>query len=537
LRISFTVFLLFFSSCTSLLYSQEKKVDSLETIWKSSQEDEQHKFEALNAYYELINEIAPDSTLLMLDKHYNVAIKEQNNSQLFLITKWIGNINRFKGNLETALKSYHKADSLALILDKPLLKASIKGNLGNVFANQRDYSKSAKYFSEALKIYQENESVSGTVRILTNLGTLHLIIENYKVSEEYYQKALEKLGNIENKKRRFAILKHNIGWSQYKNNQFDEARLSYEEALQLFQEQNRKFLIASSYSTLSLIHKELGNIEKAKEYTRKDYNLNKEINREGLVFNAEVNMALILYETDVNEAINKGEDLLRRMPHNTDIEIQSKLYNLLYKSYKAVNEPSKALKMYELFTVNNDSIQITKNNYAVARATLTKDFELQLFENKLENTKAQKQLEINQLKRTYGIITISIFTIAIFAFLFRKQKINNQQKREALLQEISKLKSDSKSSILTNTVSFKLHRENIENSIGRKLNDTDWSVLTILLEDPVISNKKIAERAFKSVDGIGSSLRRMYDYFKIKETKYKKIALLNDSIKRSKSDY
>jgi len=36
-----------------------------------------------------------------------------------------------------------------------------------------------------------------------------------------------------------------------------------------------------------------------------------------------------------------------------------------------------------------------------------------------------------------------------------------------------------------------------------------------------------------SVDGIGSSLRRMYVYFDIKESKYKKIALITKAIKAS----
>ncbi|WP_321540832.1 winged helix-turn-helix domain-containing protein [Flavobacterium piscinae] len=67
----------------------------------------------------------------------------------------------------------------------------------------------------------------------------------------------------------------------------------------------------------------------------------------------------------------------------------------------------------------------------------------------------------------------------------------------------------------------------------RKLNETDWNVLNILLKEPDISNKELAEKAFMSVDGIGSSLRRMYLYFDIKESKYKKIALITVAIKAS----
>ena len=51
----------------------------------------------------------------------------------------------------------------------------------------------------------------------------------------------------------------------------------------------------------------------------------------------------------------------------------------------------------------------------------------------------------------------------------------------------------------------------------------------------MILNKEISEKALLSVDGVGSSLRRMYDYFEIRETKYKKIVLLNKVIKISKS--
>lgn len=87
---------------------------------------------------------------------------------------------------------------------------------------------------------------------------------------------------------------------------------------------------------------------------------------------------------------------------------------------------------------------------------------------------------------------------------------------------------------MVDTQAFALNREKVEESIDRKLNETDWKVLQILLDDPMITNKEIASKAFLSEDGIGSSLRRMYEYFDVKETKYKKIALLMNAIKRSK---
>ena len=55
----------------------------------------------------------------------------------------------------------------------------------------------------------------------------------------------------------------------------------------------------------------------------------------------------------------------------------------------------------------------------------------------------------------------------------------------------------------------------------------DGKQFLILLDNPMVLNKEIAEKSNMSIDGIGSSLRRMYDYFEITETKYKKVALIH----------
>ena len=109
------------------------------------------------------------------------------------------------------------------------------------------------------------------------------------------------------------------------------------------------------------------------------------------------------------------------------------------------------------------------------------------------------------------------------------------KRRDELLNEIEKLKSSSKGDPLWNIKEYELSRIKIESSLTRKLNDTDWNILQILQKDPVISNSKISERAFLSIDGVGSSLRRMYDYFEVKESKYKKISLVMEAVKYSKS--
>ena len=109
----------------------------------------------------------------------------------------------------------------------------------------------------------------------------------------------------------------------------------------------------------------------------------------------------------------------------------------------------------------------------------------------------------------------------------------NAQQRNRLLEEIKVLKNQNLTVVSYDK--FELNKEKIDRYINRVLNETDWSILQILLDNPIVMNKEISEKAMLSVDGVGSSLRRMYDYFEIRDTKYKKIALLNKVIKISES--
>ena len=129
-------------------------------------------------------------------------------------------------------------------------------------------------------------------------------------------------------------------------------------------------------------------------------------------------------------------------------------------------------------------------------------------------------------------MVISIVLILIL-FYYGKSKITlEKQKREALLSEIDTLKKQ-KDQVRGIDAHAALIKEKLENAIEKKLNETDWNVLNILLDDPVISNADLADKAFMSVDGIGSSLRRMYEYFDIPNSKYMKIVLLLKAIKIS----
>ena len=431
------------------------------------------------------------------------------------------------------MEAYTEAESLAKRLNDAILQAKIMGNMGNVFIYRQDYKQATEHFSKALKLYQELNNSDGESHMLTSLGSVFLILNNYDLALEYYEKSLSTLNKRGFEDRSTAIIFINMGWTNFEKELYQDAKTYYEKGLKILQVKNEKFFIADCYAVLASIHLKLNQLEKANDYANKNLALNKELDLKSGIINAEITIAKIYFETDVDEALKRGESILVNLPADTFKEFKRDLYELLYKCYKSQNKYDLSLKMYENYTVYNDSIQQEKNNFAVVSEAVKNDFELKVYENKLENEKEKTALKVSQLKRTFAMTIASTLLIFCVVFYFRSKMKKVQAKRDVLLDEIEKLKNNANKGLIVDSNKFELVREKIEHSINRNLNETDWKVLNLLLDDPVITNKEIAEKACMSVDGIGSSLRRMYEYFEIKETKYKKISLLLEAIKTS----
>ena len=507
--------------------------DSLRLIWENENQLDSIRFNALEEYYEINNQIKPDSTLTSLNYHFELANEKNATLQLYRATKRKGNIHRLKGNYDIAMEAYTEAESLAKRLNDAILQAKIMGNMGNVFIYRQDYKQATEHFSKALKLYQDLNNSDGESHMLTSLGSVFLILNNYDLALEYYEKSLSTLNKRGFEDRSTAIIFINMGWTNFEKELYQDAKTYYEKGLKILQVKNENFFIADCYSVLARIHLKLNQLEKANDYANKNLALNKELDIKSGIINAEITIAKIYFETDVDEALKRGKSILVNLPADTFKEFKRDLYELLYKCYKSQNKYDLSLKMYENYTVYNDSIQQEKNNFAVVSEAVKNDFELKVYENKLENENEKTALKVSQRKRTFAITIASTLLIFCVVFYFRSKMKKDQAKRDVLLDEIEKLKNNADKGLIVDSNKFELVREKIEHSINRNLNETDWKVLNMLLDDPVITNKEIAEKAFMSVDGIGSSLRRMYEYFVIKESKYKKISLLLEAIKTS----
>jgi len=539
----FNLVFLFLFSTTSLI--AQTNYNDLKTIWENTKNADSTRFNALAKYYTLNNQVQPDATLEVLEYYYQLAKEKNNIKELYNVANDRGGIYRLKEELELSMQYYLEAENLATKLNDSALIAAISGNMGNVYANRKDYKNALNYFSNSFKIFEKIKDKKGESRMLSSIGNVYLYIQNYDLALEYYQKALSTIENIDVPQRSKAVIYLNIGWTNYEIKKYKEAKIYNEKALKILEETNDKFFLFSSYTTLARVHLELNEFQQATDYTEKSLTLSKELKVSGLILESQIISAQLDFKKgNIEAAREKGGSILMGLDKNASLESKKNLYDVLYKCYQAENNPEKSLEMYQKYTVYKDSVLFEKNKFTLIREVIKSEFDDLLQKNKLEIEREKSKLESIQIRKTLGIIIGSFILIALIVLYFIRNSRKNSQKRDDLLQEIEILKKSnititpdtpkaSKPDEPRTNETFQLNRANIESTINRKLNETDWNVLNVLLQNPVSSNKEIASQIFMSVDGIGSSLRRMYEYFEIGDSKYKKTDLIRKAIQIS----
>ncbi|SHH40757.1 Winged helix-turn-helix DNA-binding [Winogradskyella jejuensis] len=510
-------------------------MDSLRIVWTNTNEDNSKRFKAIGAYYKEYSNFQLDSTLNLANYHYNLAKTNNNRNQMVVALNKKANIICLLNDYKGALKYFNEAENLVNKIENNNLKALVIGDKGIALSKLERYSEALKQYTKALETYKAGENKLGQARMLNNIAGIYYIIENYDLALKYYGESLGIFKSFEESNRRIAVLYLNLGNINQKKKKYPEALSNFNQALQISKDNKDTYFIAAGNYSLASLYDEINNLELAKSYAYNSIDTKKKLNNEADVKEETLLLAKIEFEENPKLAEKEAEKLLNKLSENSSNSFKKNLYKLLYDCYKSGGSTNKALEVYEKYVTINESINERKNKLSLIREVIKNDFEIQLYETQLKNDKIQSELRVKQLRNIFLILFFSGLIIGGVTHYFRVQNLKNKSKLKELLLELEQLKSSRDFKITSSEEQKFLDRERIEKSIERKLNDTDWRVLNVLIKDPVIQNKEIAKEVYLSVDGIGSSLRRMYDYFEIRETKYKKIALLNDAVKRSKA--
>lgn len=146
------------------------------------------------------------------------------------------------------------------------------------------------------------------------------------------------------------------------------------------------------------------------------------------------------------------------------------------------------------------------------------------FQNQLDSIQLQTQNKCRNL-----LFILGIFSVILSLYLWAKHK-EHKDERNNLLHRIELLNKKLTAQTISSPKKNKeltLDRVKIENHITGKLGESSWIILNLIFKNPSISNKEIASEVSLSLEGVSSSLRRMYSVFEINSSNSnKKIALI-----------
>lgn len=522
--------------------SSKAQSDSLRLVWENENLLDSERFDALDEYYELYVHVMPDSVLLTLEYYYDLATRKNADRQIYRARLRRGNIYRNQNKYQDALSNYKLARSAAQKLKNSRLEAIVIGNLGNIYLDQNKYFEAIQYYNEAKNTFSKENDFDGEGRMLTAIGAINSSIGNYELALTHYNKALiayskakdtPSSSSIDAFEVNTALISMNIGLIHFKKKSYRNAEAAFNDAIKKLNIKHHVFYIKDCYLLLSQIKLGLNEIGVADIFATKSLELNQQLNTKSGILSSKVLKAQIRYANDKDEGVMAMEGLMNQVSKSSDFEIKKSVYEFLYNAYKHQEKWEPSLNMYELLLVYSDSLEQIRNSFKVVREAVQNEYEAKLVQSQIEHEQENATLKVRQVKRSSFMIVFFIVVILIVLGSFFLRTKKNTQQRNILLEEINFLKNQNLTVVSLDK--FELNKEKIDSYIDRVLNETDWAILQILLDNPMILNKEISEKVLLSVDGVGSSLRRMYDYFEIRDTKYKKIVLLNKAIKISKS--
>ena len=498
--------------------------DSLRSIWESSIIASEVRMEAAKSFYTNYGRISPNLAINALEVYVELAIETNDSREESGGLVNLGSVYRDLGKYDDAQAHYERALVLANELHDFTLSGVIEANIGNVYNDRGNLLNAFRKYRRALNIFKENADTLFTAYMYSSIGGINLQIENYELAESNYLKALEGFSALGAKERQ--TVQMNMARIEYERDHLIEAKALFEESLKQLQSQKDYVLEIGCYQYLSKINRKLHFDNKSLLFAKEALRLALDFGNPYLIQEARIEVIENLSDIDWLASIS---GLLLGQEEFISNKTKERVYHRIRHIHMDKSEYEKALNALDQeikYKGINDSIRFS---HLLIAETIVLEEEI-IFEK--ERSRERIEVIRKNIQLVVSFVGI-ILCLALASFFVLR---NSRLKRNKLLEQVQQLKRNQNPLVLAIDNQVNLNLELLERNINQKLNKTDWKVLNELVQNPIISNKMIAEKIFMSVEGVSSSLRRMYVYFDIDDTRYKKIALVMKAIQVSKSN-
>ena len=342
------------------------------------------------------------------------------------------------GQTEKAQHIYSNLIDSAIIYNQPVMLARAKINLGNLYVLEGEYFLAIDELESAVLICKEKNYVGFMASTLFVIGDINLAIENYELSQSYYEEAIDwsiKRGNNNTKIKalhRLAYmhmsLKNHTICDSIIERTLDSSLTCYSSD----QLAESLFILGKSkleqHDTISsLFHLNQG----LKLLTKKESSVvtkGKILGLQGTIYAKQMKLNLAKLDCRQSYAINKNTDNLNGLIESC---------NCLYAVFKKERQSDSALYYHEKYAFY---IEKKKNIEQIKEIVkFQKDIEYSKihFQDSLKNIQQTNELSLNhqkQITHQKSILYFALvpaFIIVVFsAFIFRAYRKNRKQKKD-----------------------------------------------------------------------------------------------------------
>ncbi len=497
----------------SVFVRGQNQQDNLLDIWNDTSLPDTTRIDAVHEFINInYHKIPPDSIFYLAQLQYDIAIK-----------------NGLKNYLAKALNSRGRAYSLL-------------GDFENAIILHR----------RSLELCREVKCKKGILESITNLGNVFYERQDPKTAIDYYHQSVLAAKSLEDPKK--VVAAYNGLATIYKEEKDnDNAKLYFTKALKINKSIADKLEVAHSLCNLAIVNAIGGDFKTAIEKFQETYEIQKELNLIRDMAESLLNIANIYYILG-DDASEKKELIKSNELYTTAVEYNNKalVYAQSVGSVTEVRHASKDLMLeyyprgqtVEPTQVHDPSIGIRKSisNIEGGRQQMSSDNSYVLTKHSAEPS--HKRILNDQKSRKSAHLKWASFLLlstgAIIYFLIHKRRaaktaspVVGQDDIEPIITIDSMLE---KGLYVNNADRPKLKKDMILAAADGNLNDSDWKILNALYESPGINNREISNKVALSIDGVRSSLRKMYRLFDIpKSQKNQRIALVVIAINISNS--
>ena len=380
------IILLFLLLNISFIFSQQKKSDSLLSIYANCKVDT-CKIDILLAISAFYRDAEPEKTINYGTIALKLAQKIDDDQRKVKVLDLLGQGYEQIGDIAKAITNFNKSFKIATNIHDIEALARIKLNLGGCYTDVGNYMLAVEYNKESVKYYSLLNQPVNLCRSEVFLSDALFKSGNPDSAIYYLNKAIKL--SVSNNNYLLDYIYANYAESFYLKKQYDLAKEYIGKAMSLSLLWNDQYAISAEYLLLAKIYLSLNDLPNAELYVKK-----------GLA---------------VAEVTKIRENLIDA-------------YNIYSKILEKKGNYAEALKFRNLYIVSNDSIQSATNN------NIVQTFENNRSKQDLAVLKAEEKRKDSELKRQQlltGIILGTLLLVAAFAgFVFHSRnklkQTNNQ---------------------------------------------------------------------------------------------------------------